>query len=306
MDVRTESLRRESASCADSHWPSIPALRGPSPAARVTAPRRELLPLRGQRSGESRKRGGPMNPTFRTDLYAGKTALVVGGTSGIGAAIAAALAGLGGEVTVTGATEEEASTLQRTSTAPFRDVIAVDVRDDAAIHALVARMSRLDFLVNCAGTIRRGAEHDPDVFAEVVAINLTGTMRCCTAARDKLKAAGGAIVNMASMLSYQGAPQAPGYSASKGGVAQLTKSLAIAYAADGIRVNAVAPGWVKTSLTQPLQDDPARSAAILARTPLGRWAEPADIAGAVVFLGSPAARFVTGIVLPVDGGYLAM
>ena len=247
-----------------------------------------------------------MNATFRADLYAGKAALVVGGTSGIGAAIAATLAGLGGEVTVTGATEEEASAAQRTSTTPFRDVTAVDVRDDVAIHALVARLPRLDFLVNCAGIIRRGAEHDPDVFAEVVAINLTGTMRCCTAARDKLKVTGGTIVNMASMLSYHGAPQAPGYSASKGGVAQLTKALAIAYAADGIRVNAVAPGWVKTALTRPLQDDPTRSAAILARTPLGRWAEPADIAGAVVFLGSPAARFVTGIVLPVDGGYLAM
>jgi NAD(P)-dependent dehydrogenase (short-subunit alcohol dehydrogenase family) len=98
----------------------------------------------------------------------------------------------------------------------------------------------------------------------------------------------------------------PAYSASKGGIAQLTKSLAIAYAYDGIRVNAVAPGWVRTSLTQPLQDDPGRNAAVLARTPLGRWAEPADIAGAVVFLCQTAARFVTGVVLPVDGGYLAM
>ena len=96
----------------------------------------------------------------------------------------------------------------------------------------------------------------------------------------------------------------PAYSASKGGVAQLTKSLALAYAADGIRVNAIAPGWVRTSLTQALQEDPARSDAIVARTPLGRWAEPDDIAGAAVFLCSAAARFVTGVVLPVDGGYL--
>jgi NAD(P)-dependent dehydrogenase (short-subunit alcohol dehydrogenase family) len=111
-------------------------------------------------------------------------------------------------------------------------------------------------------------------------------------------------VNTASMLSFFGGGLVPGYSASKGGVAQLTKSLAIAYASEGIRVNAIAPGWVDTSLTKPLRDDPARNAAILARTPLGRWAAPDDIAGAVVFLCSPAARFITGAVLPVDGGYL--
>jgi len=97
----------------------------------------------------------------------------------------------------------------------------------------------------------------------------------------------------------------PAYSASKGGIAQLTRSLAVAYATDGIRVNAVAPGWVRTALTQPLQDDPSRTAAIIERTPLRRWAEPAEIAGAVVFLCSSAARFITGVVLPVDGGYLA-
>ena len=106
------------------------------------------------------------------------------------------------------------------------------------------------------------------------------------------------------MLSFYGGGLVPGYSASKGGVAQLTKSLAIAYASEGIRVNAIAPGWVATSLTQPLRDDPVRNTAILSRTPLGRWAEPEDVAGAVVFLCSPAARFITGAVLPVDGGYL--
>ena len=133
-------------------------------------------------------------------------------------------------------------------------------------------------------------------------------MRMCALARQKLKAApgkdGGSIVNTASVLSYLGGGLVPGYSASKGGVAQLTKSLAIAYADEGVRVNAIAPGWVTTSLTQPLQQDPDRSDAIVARTPLRRWGQPRDIAGAAVFLCSPAARFITGAILPVDGGYL--
>lgn len=238
--------------------------------------------------------------TFHTDLLMGKTALVTGGTTGIGAGIAAALAQLGAKVIAAGVQ----SASHQLPEEPAIAIEELDVRDTAAIHTLIDALPQLDLLVNCAGIINRGKEHQVDVFENVIDINLTGTLRCCTAARDKLAQSKGCIVNTASMLSFFGGGLVPAYSASKGGIMQLTKSLAIAYADQGIRVNAVAPGWIATSLTQALQDAPVRAEPILSRTPLKRWGTPADVAQAVVFLCSPAASFITGTILPVDGGYL--
>jgi len=233
---------------------------------------------------------------------AGQHALVVGGTSGIGAAIGTALEAAGAAVTVTGATDAEVARAQ--AEPGTRHARRLDVSDEAQVREVVGGLARLDILVNCAGIIRRGAEHEVEVFEQVVDINLVGTMRCCTAARPLLARRGGSIVNIASMLSFFGGGLVPGYSASKGGVAQLTKSLAIAYAAERIRVNALAPGWIATPLTTALQADEARNRAILDRTPMKRWGRPEDVAGAAVFLCTQAAAFVTGVVLPVDGGYL--
>ena len=238
------------------------------------------------------------------DCFAGRHVLVTGGTSGIGLGIATAFLGEGAIVTATGVSLEEVAGAAKAT--PGLRTALLDVRNVAEIESLVASLPSLSHVVNCAGVIKRGAEHDPEVFAEVVDINLTGTMRICTAARTKLKETRGTIVNTASVLSFFGGGLVPGYAASKGGVAQLTKSLAIAYAPDGIRVNAVAPGWIETPLTSALRENAERNAAILARTPLARWGKPEDIAGGVLFLSSPLANFVTGTVLAIDGGYMVV
>lgn len=234
--------------------------------------------------------------------FSNQRVLITGGTGGIGFVIAQAFADAGADVTATGLTEaESAKASARDSRIKFR---RLDVCDSAAVNDLVSEFDSLKVLVNCAGMLRRGgAEFVEATFLEVLDANLSGTMRLCSACRPLLAKSRGSIVNTASMLSFFGSGFVPAYSASKGGVAQLTKSLAIAWAADGIRVNAVAPGWIETPMTRPLVEDLERSQPILDRTPMRRWGRPEEIAGPVLFLCSSAAAFMTGVVLPVDGGY---
>ena len=230
--------------------------------------------------------------------FSGAEALIVGASrGGIGSAIAAAFRDAGAEVTITGAEPAPVETL---SGFAYR---RLDVTDGDAVEALAGAMPRLDVLVNCAAITARGEEMAPDFFARVIDINLQGTFRTALAFRDRLAAAGGAVINVASMYARFGSPRNPAYGASKAAVAQLTQSLAIAWAPDGIRVNAIAPGFIVTEQSARARDDPAFVARVEERTPLGRWGRPDDIAGTALYLASDAAGFITGTCVAVDGGY---
>lgn len=231
--------------------------------------------------------------------FSGASVLVVGASrAGIGAAIARSFQAAGAEVIITGVEPEPAEA----DRGRFR-YAQLDVTDTAAVRAFGGRVERLDVLVNCAAITARGEEMEPSFFERVVNVNLHGTFRTAEAFFPQLRAAKGCLINIASMYARFGSPRNPAYGASKAAVEQLTKSLAIAWAPDGVRVNAVAPGFIVTEQSARSRTDPAHVANVTARTPAGRWGQPEDIAGPVLFLASEAAAFITGACIPVDGGY---
>jgi NAD(P)-dependent dehydrogenase (short-subunit alcohol dehydrogenase family) len=231
--------------------------------------------------------------------FSGREILVVGASrGGIGAAIAEAFVVAGASVRVTGI---ETSVVVPIAGSP--EYVQLDVQDPDAITRLAGRTPRLDVLVNCAAITSRGEEMAPGFFEKVVDINLHGTFRTAAAFHGSLKEAKGNVINISSMYASFGSPRNPAYGASKAAVTQLTKSLAIAWAQDGIRVNALAPGFIVTDQSARSRQDPAHVANVAARTPMGRWGKPSDIAGPALFLASPEAAFMTGTCLAVDGGY---
>lgn len=240
--------------------------------------------------------------------FAGTRVLVTGGTSGIGLAVAAAFAGAGAAVTVTGTRAGPSAYETDLSTFTYR---RLDVRDGDAIARLAATLDALDVLVNNAGAnfARQPSEWSPDVFEDSVRLNLTGAFRMALACRPLLAASGldggASVLNVASMSAFFAVPVVPAYGAAKAGIVQMTKNLAVAWAAEGIRVNAVAPGLVATRMTAGLQAAPAVAQPQLDRTAMKRWGTPDEVAPAFLFLASAAARFVTGATVCVDGGYTA-
>jgi NAD(P)-dependent dehydrogenase (short-subunit alcohol dehydrogenase family) len=225
-----------------------------------------------------------------------KTAVITGGGTGIGLATATLLAASGYRVIAGG--------LDREETLPEGvEFVRTDVSKDEDLTSLMEKAERIDALVNCAGVLRHEQEWDVESFRFVLDINLTAGLAASKAALPKLAAARGSIVNIASMWSFFGSAGAPAYSASKGAVVSLTRSMAVAWGKEGVRVNAVAPGWVNTRMAARAKNDPERGPKISARIPLGRWAEPEEVAKVIRFLVSPDASYVHGVVLPVDGGY---
>lgn len=234
--------------------------------------------------------------------FSGRQVLVVGASrGGIGSAIAAGFAQCGADVTITGAEPEPVE-----ADRGRYSYQQLDVTDLEAVRALAKRFERLDVLVNCAGMARRNEEYELATFKRVLEVNLVGYFNLATAFRDAVAACKGAIIAIASMYSTFGSPRVPGYGASKAGVAQLTRSLAIEYAPLGVRVNAISPGFIVTEQTARARADPAHYQRVVDRTPAARWGEPNDIVGPALFLASAAAAYVTGALLSADGGYTAV
>ncbi len=231
--------------------------------------------------------------------YSGAKVTVIGASrGGIGAAISRAFQDAGAEVEITGV--EESCLPEDAARFPYTQL---DIVDTQAVQTFGQERDELDVLVNCASITRRGEEMEPNFFSHVLDVNLAGTMRCAQALHSALSSRRGRVINIASMYAFFGSPQNPAYGSSKAGVAQLTKSLAAAWASDGIRVNAIAPGFIITEQSARARQDPEFTKSIETRTPMARWGMPEDIVGAALFLASDAAAFVTGVCIPVDGGY---
>lgn len=242
----------------------------------------------------------------------GQVAVVTGARRGIGRGLALGLAQAGADLALVGraAAEDVTAEIERLGRrcVPVAADLAYPAQVDRVIPDAVRALGRVDILVNNAGTGVRGPAVDvtPQDWHRVLQVNLHAVFSLCQqAAREMLPRGRGKIINIASMMSFQGGILIAAYTASKGAVAQLTKLLANEWGPHGINVNAIAPGYIETDLTRPLRDDPERNPAILARIPAGRWGRPDDLAGAAVFLASRASDYVHGHVLAVDGGWLA-